>query len=80
MIALTENEILTQLKKLGIDSTSELKFYFEEYIDYYSVTAKTHQAAKTVFKIPATGYVRSLHVPAQLSEPAVRNDLMQCVL
>jgi hypothetical protein len=35
MIALTNEEILAELKKLGIDTPSELKTYFREYREYY---------------------------------------------
>lgn len=35
MKTLTKKEILDQLKKLGIDSSSELKNYLEEYKEYY---------------------------------------------
>ncbi len=35
MISLTEKEILVELKKFGINSTSELDSYVEEYKKYY---------------------------------------------
>jgi len=37
MIALTRKEILAELKKLGIDTLSELKTYFREYSAYYAL-------------------------------------------
>ena len=39
MAGLTKKEILDQLKKLGINSTSELKSYFREYRNYYNLRA-----------------------------------------
>lgn len=37
MIALTRKEILAELKKLGINTFSELKAYFREYKAYYTL-------------------------------------------
>lgn len=34
MATLTEKEIMDLLKKLGLESTSEIDTYFEEYRDY----------------------------------------------
>ncbi len=36
MVALTTNEILDELNKLGIYSHAELKTYSNEYVDYFS--------------------------------------------
>ena len=37
MAALTKNEILTQLKKFGVSSSSELNNYFKEYEEYFTL-------------------------------------------
>jgi hypothetical protein len=37
MAGLTKKEILDQLKKLGVSSSSELNTYFEEYEEYSSL-------------------------------------------
>jgi len=37
MVALKKKEILTELKKFGIDTTSERKFYLREYKNYYTL-------------------------------------------
>lgn len=35
MVALTDSEILDELKKFGITSASELKAYYREYSEYF---------------------------------------------
>ena len=37
MVALKKKEILTELKKFGIDTTSERKYYLREYKNYYTM-------------------------------------------
>jgi len=37
MAALTEQEILAQLKKLGLSSASEINTFFKEYQEYSNV-------------------------------------------
>jgi len=37
MVALKKKEILAELKKFGIDTTSERKFYLREYKNYYAL-------------------------------------------
>ncbi len=44
MAYLTKKEILAELKKLGINSTSEINSYYKEYKDY---SAKSSQAFPT---------------------------------
>ncbi len=44
MIALTRNEILTELKKLGFNNPSELNAFSKEYIAYFT-SLYLHKAA-----------------------------------
>jgi hypothetical protein len=45
MTALTKQEILAQLNKLGISSTSDINIYFQEYEEYSTLqTTHTHSA------------------------------------
>ena len=37
MEALNKEEVLTELNKLGIDTTTELKTYFREYKTYFNL-------------------------------------------
>ncbi len=37
MAALTRKEIIAELRKLGINNISELKFYLKEYKTYYAL-------------------------------------------
>ncbi len=36
MLALTKKEILSQLKRLGINTLTELETYLSEYVEYYA--------------------------------------------
>jgi len=44
MAALTKQEILAQLEKLGISSASEVNTYFQEYEEYSTLQATHHHS------------------------------------
>ncbi len=48
MAVLTKQEILAQLKKLGLSSTSEINTFFQEY-EEYSTLRETHTHSEQVY-------------------------------
>ncbi len=46
MVALSKKEILNELKKLGIDSPSELKAFLEDYKAYYYLLSSDNHLAR----------------------------------
>ena len=48
MAALTKQEILAQLEKLGVNSTSDINAYFQEYEEYSSLQT-THYHSTQVY-------------------------------
>ena len=52
MTALTKQEILTQLKKLGVSSDSELITFFEEYEEYSTLREDHTHSAHVYYRSP----------------------------
>ena len=52
MAALTKQEILAQLKKLGLSSASELNTFFEEYEEYSTLREDHTLSAQAYYSSP----------------------------
>jgi hypothetical protein len=50
MAALTKQEILAQLEKLGINSTPDINTYFQEYEEYSILQATHHHSAQVHYE------------------------------
>ncbi len=78
MAVLTKKEILAGLKKLGLNSASELDSYFKEYSEYLTLQDIQIDPPRTYRKKTKSSYT-GRHVSADPSAASIANSFISVV-